>query len=65
MELPIPSPENAETFKKTLERLRSVYLEIREIQTSSSSRSHAGPTLTLRSLNREKERLEYELRSLT
>ncbi len=61
MDLPTPAPEHAEEFNRTVEKLRAVYLQIRELQTSRASRSHAGPALALRSLLRQKTHLESQI----
>ena len=56
--------KNAEELKQLVEKLREVCDEIYEIQTSTASRSHAGPTLALRSLKRQKEILEKKIELL-
>ena len=47
--------KNAKELKKLVEKLREVCDEIYEIQKSTASRSHNGPTLALRSLRRQKK----------
>lgn len=51
--------------RSTLEHeLRKCIEEIRDIQTSSSSRSHAGPSLTLHALKNRYKRLSEQLEKL-
>ncbi len=52
---------NSETLKR---EIRECIHEIHELESSSQSRSHAGPTLALRSLKRKYERLMTEWEKL-
>jgi hypothetical protein len=52
---------NSETLKQ---EIRECIEEIHELESSSQSRSHAGPTLALRSLNCKYERLMAEWEKL-
>lgn len=51
-------------IREVKKELASVLRELYELETSTQSRSHAGPALTMRSLRRKKDRLETEIQDL-